>query len=90
MRILYFRLAIVRQLKQDLADGKIDQETHDKVRSSLSHKRVCKIMHSLNGQGYGDVPQVIKAIWSFVVQNWPTILKIAISLLALMENEDGE
>jgi hypothetical protein len=90
MRTLYFRLALTKNLTAALKAGEIDQQTHDKVRKSLSHRRVRRIMLQLSYEGYGELPPVIKSIWDFVVANWPTILKIALTLIALAETNQLE
>lgn len=90
-----FGRKIRRVARRQKRHGKIDQETYQKIVEGSRDSDTVKKWRSAVEKGISGAPWLVKTgadwrarlneIWEWLIENWPTILKIILSLLVFIE-----
>ena len=95
MAAFNFGRKVRRVARRQLRRGKIDQEIYKKIAVGSRDPATVKKWRSAVERGVSGAPWLVKTgvdwrerlteIWEWFIENWPTILKIILSLLVFIE-----
>lgn len=95
MPVFNFGRKVRRVARRQKRRGKIDQVTYQKIVVGSRDPATVKKWRSAVEKGVSGAPWLVKTggdwrerlteIWDWFIENWPTILKIILSLLVFIE-----
>ena len=95
MATFNFGRKVRRVARRQLRRGKIDQKTYKKIAEGSRDPAIVEEWRSAVERSVPGAPWLVKTgvdwreklteIWEWLIENWPTILKIILSLLVFIE-----